>query len=242
MAEEHTGTTSETPFSHSSQPVHLSPLKAHVDANGAPEMDEAVDRVNEDHEIDAIDDQAEGRDYAKIFEKYQERFNQAYAISKKLFQTEKAQRQTLNYYYRRNNTLLDLLDKFETEQEQEESFDIDPARVANIIELNPQLGQSLTPLLNLSDSQVVKKSYKVNLVVAENVPELVNDDLDVIEQNPQDTEPWVRRNYSHLVVSKFKAIDVMTKGVRENADAALGSKKRKKLPKDEGADAKKAKK
>lgn len=229
----------------------LSPIKAALDTNEsfrAAEVDEPTENneiteTDLDTEIDNPDDLKEGRDYAKIFEKYQDRFNRAYAISKKLFITEKSQRQTLNYYHRRNNTLLDLLDKFEEDDNGHDPFEINVARVANIIDLNPQLGQSLTPLLNFNDNQTVKKSYKVNLLVGENVPELVNDDLDTIEQNPQDTDPWVRRNYSHLVKSKFKSIDVMSKGVKENAEAAsLASKKRKKLPKDEAADTKRAKK
>lgn len=175
-------------------------------------------------------------DYNKIYEGLQERFNKAYAISQKLFITEKTQRQTLYNYKRQNNAILDFLAQLEeVDDDLDQPLEIDHNRIANLISLNSDLHQKLAPLLQMASEppQNVQLggSYNVELTVNEMIPELVCDELDTVEVNPQDTEMWTRRNYSHLVLSKFKPVEVRSKGVREYIDSAsLNTKRRKKLP------------
>lgn len=175
-------------------------------------------------------------DYSKIYEGLQERFNKVYSISQKLFITEKTQRQTLYYYKRRNDALLDLLCELE-ESDNEETDELVPLsaeRISHIISTKPELEHILKPVLSLAEGEdasrvQVKDSYNVDLVVNESIPDIVNDELDTVEINPQDTEMWTRRNYAHLVISKFKPVEIRGKGVREYINSpTLNTKRRKK--------------
>lgn len=179
------------------------------------------------------------KDYSKIFEKYQERFNKVYETSQQLFYSERAQRETLNYYQRRNNAILELLNKLEDNKDTAEIDDIlddgDKIRIENILEMNPKLKPVLDPLLNLDQGTVqLKNSYKINLFLQESIPELASDDLDLIESNPQSSDTWIRRNHPNLVISKYKAIDLKSTGIREALEAPVPlSKKKRKIVKEE---------
>lgn len=183
--------------------------------------------------------QKDTKDYSKIFEKYQERFNKVYETSQQLFVSERAQRETLNYYQRRNNALLELLNQLEDNENTVEIDDIlndnDKSRIENIIEMNPNLKTLLDPLLHLEKGNVqLKRSYKINLFLQESIPELVNDDIDLIESNPQSSDTWIRRNHPNLVISKYKPIDLKPSGIRETLEAPIPlTKKKRKISKDE---------
>lgn len=175
-------------------------------------------------------------DYNKIYEGLQERFNKVYSISQKLFVTEKTQRQTMYYYKRRNDALLDLLSEMEEESETDDlPMTIDGDRISQIISDNPDLTEILTPILEMASGQdpatiKMKESYNVDLAVVEAIPDIVNDELDTVEVNPQDTEMWTRRNYAHLVLSKFKPVEIRGKGVREYINSpTLNTKRKKKI-------------
>lgn len=176
----------------------------------------------------------DNKDYSKIFEKYQERFRKVYAISQKLFMTERAQRQTFNHYQRRNNALMDLLNEVEQpNNDQDILSDGDKLRLENLSELNPRLKNTLAPLLAIEDPTKnikIKNSYKVNMLLHEGVPELISDDLDLVENNPQDSDFWIRRNYPHLVISKYKPIDLKPTGVHEHFEQSQPLKKGKRKP------------
>lgn len=195
----------------------------------------------------------ESKDYSKIFKKYQEKFDKVYSISQKLFLTEKAQRQTFHYYHRRNNALIDLIEKFDAKHPRESKnvisssinndefiSETDKSRIEKIIEINPRLKSTLTPLLSIDDSTketIFKNSYKINLILNESIPELINDDLDIIETNPQDSDNWVKRNYPHLVISKYKSIDLKIDGIKENFKSQpMINKRKRKIVKDENDD------
>lgn len=172
--------------------------------------------------------------YNKIYEQLQERFHKAYSLSQKLFITEKAQRQALYHSKRKNLALLEILRDVE---KYEEAYDdlplqIDSARIERLIEAKPFLKNTLEPLIRMGHHAPaatieLKPSYPVNLAVDEAIPEVENDELDSVELNPQETEMWNRRNFSHLVVSKFKPVEIRTKGVREYVDSPASSKRRK---------------
>lgn len=176
-------------------------------------------------------------DYNKIYEGLQERFNKVYSISQKLFVTEKTQRQTMYYYKRRNDALLDLLCELEDcgDEDLDTPTSFDHERIANIISEKPELGEILDPVLQIALGEdasniKVKDSYNVDLAVNESIPDIVNDELDTVEVNPQDTEMWTRRNYAHLVISKFKPVEIRGKGVREYINSpTLNTKRKKKL-------------
>lgn len=174
-----------------------------------------------------VDEADETEDCAKLFEQYQERFNRAFAISQKLFITERAQRQTLKFYQRRNNALLDILTRVE-DTPSEEFGAADATRIANLIDLNPKLKDSLEPLLHLDDaSATVKASYPVSMLLHELIPELISDDLDIIETNPQESESWVRRNIPNLVISKFSPIELKPTGAREVYEELTSKRRRR---------------
>lgn len=173
-------------------------------------------------------------DYNKIYDGLQERFNKVYSISQKLFVTEKTQRQTMYYYKRRNDALLDLLSEMEEEIEIDDlPMTIDGDRISQIISDNPDLTEILSPVSEMASGQdpatiKMKDSYNVDLAVVEAIPDIVNDELDTVEVNPQDTEMWTRRNYAHLVLSKFKPVEIRGKGVREYINSPTLNTKRKK--------------
>ncbi|QFZ28851.1 hypothetical protein EJF18_50068 [Clavispora lusitaniae] len=176
----------------------------------------------------------EDQDYSKIYEQLQEKFNNEFAMSQKLFITEKTQRQALYYYKRRNDAILDLLADLEDDDPVNGPSPIDKDRVAHLMSLSPALANTLTPLHQILSSEdptsiTVKESLHTDLPVYEMIPDLANDELDTVEVNPEETDMWIRRNYAHLVISKFKPLEVRGKDVREYIDASsLGAKKKKK--------------
>ncbi|KAM3126626.1 hypothetical protein CJJ07_002276 [Candidozyma auris] len=173
-------------------------------------------------------------DYAKLYEDLQSRFNEVYAVSHKLAITERAQRQTLYHYRRKIDALLDYM--AELKDYEEESLDtplkLDTTKIENVIKRKPELSETLKPLLQMSNEDdpkdiKFKRSYNVNLTVDESIPEIQQDELDAVEVNPQETEMWVRRNYPHLVVSKFRPVEIRGKDVREFSDSQSSAPKKR---------------
>lgn len=174
--------------------------------------------VKDEKDQDADENNFEGveddeTDYPKLFEKYQERFHLAYSNSQKLFNIEQAQRETLNYYHRRNIAILDLLLNFEKKESEDFLSEPDRNRLENVIQMNPKLKKHLAPLLNDFDKESVSKNHKIDLFVTENIPELISDDLKGFEVNPQDIDSWCRRHYPNLVISKFRPLNLKPIGV-----------------------------
>lgn len=198
-----------------------------MDTSIKSELDPSLVPQQKEEDIDDCD-------YSKIYEELQEKFNKVFAVSQKLFITDKTQRQTLYYYKRRNDALLDFLAEVDNQETANEPFEIDNDRLTNLISLAPNLAQILSPLQKLSSHEApesiqLKELLHADLPVYEMVPDTVNDELDTVEVNPQDTDMWIRRNYAHLVISKFKPLDIRGKGVREYIDApAVGAKRKKK--------------
>lgn len=200
-------------------------------AGGAPEAENVEVKIEQQ-------DPEEGVDYNKIYEGLQEQFNKAYSLSQTLFVTEKTQRQALNYYKRRKNALTDFLADLEASDDDiDMPLQINPQRIANLIALKPDLEPTLRPLLHIAAGTdplliALKPTYGVDLTTEELIPDLPNDDLDSVENNPQDTEMWTRRNYSHLVNSKFKPAEIRPKGVRDYFESPSLNSKRRKRPKE----------
>lgn len=190
------------------------------------------DSSNKD--ISLIPQEIDDTDYGKVYEELQLHFHEVYSLSHKLAVTEKAQRQTLYNYRRKIDALLDYMAEFEDRDEDplDGPLAVDNKKIEDIISRRPELKNTLSPLLQISqdDSPAdikLKKSYNVNLTVDELIPDIPQDELDAVEVNPQETEMWVRRNYPHLVVSKFRPIEVRGKNVREFTDASSLAPKKK---------------
>ncbi|XP_062811883.1 uncharacterized protein PRCAT00005208001, partial [Priceomyces carsonii] len=171
------------------------------------DAEEASDKFEKTQDDD--EDPEDISDYPKLFEKYQERFSKAYTISQKLFDIEKAQRETLSFYKRRNNAIIDTLCEMEekdatsslNKDKNSQITEIDKSRIENIISLNPRVSKYLSYVLNESEDFKVSKSKEINLLINESIAELSQDDLINQEINPQDVESWCRRHYQNLVIS-----------------------------------------
>lgn len=177
-------------------------------------------------------DAADTTDYNKLYEDLQAQFHESYALSQKLFLTERAQRQTLYHYKRRVDALLDYIGDLEGRDPDFQQPMVEENQLIDIINKKPHLKDTLAPLLEIITGPAprevpLKQRYNVDLATEEMIPDIINDELDSAELNPQDTEMWVRRNYSYLVVSKFRPLDIRGKGVREYVDLPLLKKKRK---------------
>lgn len=176
------------------------------------------------------------KDYSLVFDKYKEKFNKAYSLSQKLFEAERALRQTLSYYLRRNNAILDLLDDFGDSSESCDILDdVDQNRLKNIIEINPKLRKPLSQLLKVNDnSSTLSKQRYIHAMITESLSEFINDDITHLEMNPQDIEFWIRRNYPQLVTSKHRLIQVLPDRARNaTEDITHVSKKKRKIIKEE---------
>ncbi|CAK7896653.1 hypothetical protein CAAN1_04S06040 [[Candida] anglica] len=182
----------------------------------------------------------DGKDYQKLMEKYLEKFNKVHAHSQDLWKEEKTLRQALYSYQRRVNSLLDMLSTSEPHDDDTDTFINDTANIArieNLVSENPSLKDVLGPMKEIfqsgDDSTKVSQRHLINLFISESVPELVGDSLDHLEINPQDTEPWLRRQYPNLVVSKFKPMNFTPStvvDVVESVQPARPVNKRKRKP------------
>lgn len=175
-------------------------------------------------------------DYSQIYDELMERFNKVYNESQVLHAAEKVQRQTLYQYKRRKNALIDFLRSFDDSSYEflnDPSMDINEARIEGLMMFDPSLEKILLPILQIARDELAQDvplddSVGLSLIVDELIPELHYDELDAAELNPQDMEMWVRRNFSHLVVSKFKPADIRAKGVRDFIDSSSANIKRRK--------------
>lgn len=169
-------------------------------------------------------------DYNRVYADLQEKYHLAYSRSQKLFVTEKAQRKTLYHYKRRINAILDLLADSENETLPDPGIDAD--RISAVIQKEPALEKHLSLVLKIAageDEKTIplKPSSLIDLAVNEMIPELTNDELDTVEMNPQDTDMWTRRNFSNLVISKFRPAVVNAKGVRDYYEESTNKRRRR---------------
>lgn len=179
---------------------------------------------------------AESIDYYQVYDELMERFNKVYNESQVLHAAEKVQRQTLYQFKRRKNALIDFLRSFDDssfELLDDSPMEVDAARIESLITFEPSLQNTLLPILQIARDELAQdvsldESAGLGLIVDELIPELQYDELDAAELNPQDMEMWVRRNFSHLVVSKFKPADIRAKGVRDYVDSSSANMKRRK--------------
>lgn len=175
-------------------------------------------------------------DYSKVYDELLEQFNRAYHQSQTLYMTNKMQRQTLYHYKRRNNAMIDFLRSYDDgayEALEDGPMPVDAARIESLIAFRPRLKSVLMPMLQIANEVPPEEiylddSYGLNLLVDELIPELPNDELDAAELNPQDLDMWTRRNFYHLVVSKFKPAEIRAKGVRDYAATTTQNVKRRK--------------
>ncbi|EGV64452.1 hypothetical protein PSN45_001521 [Yamadazyma tenuis] len=179
-------------------------------------------------------------DISKVYNRLQEAFLAKYNRSSKLFAEERGQRELLNFYKRRNNALLDILAEAESEPAPVDDKELQ-ARIENVVELNPNL-KDLEVLKDI-DSAKVSTKLKLSLLLDESISDFQIDDSVNIEKNPEDIEFWLRRNYSNLVLSRFKPIYFSNNRLKKpdnildnlntslNNHVNMGGKKKKKLEK-----------
>lgn len=161
-----------------------------------------------DNEIQKRIDKYDG-DISKVYNDLQEEFSSKYKKLMALFEQEKSQRQLLEAYQRRTNSVLDVLHQMES-PDSEVLVDLSDtqARIDNLLELNPHLTSlnHIKSILADSTDFHVNDTLKYNLVLQEAINEIELNDLLLIEKNPQDIELWLRRNQPNLVLSRFKPI------------------------------------
>lgn len=161
-----------------------------------------------DNEIQKRIDKYDG-DISKVYNDLQEEFSSKYKKLMALFEQEKSQRQLLEAYQRRTNSVLDVLHQMES-PDSEVLVDLSDtqARIDNLLELNPHLTSlnHIKSILADSPDFHVNDTLKYNLVLQEAINEIELNDLLLIEKNPQDIELWLRRNQPNLVLSRFKPI------------------------------------
>ena len=142
----------------------------------------------------------------------------------------------LYHYKRRNNALLDFIRVFDDPTYDDldvESMPVDAARIESLVAFEPSLKAILGPAVQIAKSVLASEikldnSFGANLAVDELIPELPYDELEAAEKNPQDIGIWSRRNFSHLVVSKFRPADVRARGVRDYASSDNLKRRRRK--------------
>lgn len=185
---------------------------------------------------EAANDVTELTDYSKLYDTLLNRFNTVYHQSQTLHMTNKMQRQALYHYKRRNNALLDFIRVFDDPTYDDldvESMPVDAARIESLVAFEPSLKVVLAPAVQIAKSVPASEikldhSFGANLAVDELIPELPYDELEAAEKNPQDIGIWSRRNFSHLVVSKFRPADVRARGVRDYASSDNLKRRRRK--------------
>ncbi|RLV95409.1 hypothetical protein JA1_000933 [Spathaspora sp. JA1] len=177
-----------------------------------PEQKPEVVIAEQPEAAEEVEDNQPAKDYAKIYVKYLDRYNKAYATSVNLCTKEKNQRIALSYYIRRNNALLSILNELEPTAPETSVTTSD--RIKKIIETAPRLSKVLNPLIDDGDATTtIKQNHLLNCILVEQIPDLINDDLINSEVNPQDMESWCRRHYPNLVSSKYKPLNVQNSGV-----------------------------
>ncbi|KAJ9113295.1 hypothetical protein QFC19_000213 [Naganishia cerealis] len=140
-------------------------------------------------------------DYYALLENLQKQFNESYNVSVELFEAEQAQRQTMNFYQRRNNALLELLSNIESEPDTN-ILELTKNRIENMAQMNPALSLVLEPLMK--EDVPLKHAHKINMFIHEGILEIPNEGLENYERNPQDLEPWACRHMPHLTNSRYR--------------------------------------
>ncbi|KAI5954496.1 hypothetical protein KGF54_002271 [Candida jiufengensis] len=158
-----------------------------------------------------------------LYSQLQEKFKTVATSLNTTFENEKNQRKTLAYYQRRNQAILDILEKFEDEIPQETNGNID----SNEIEID-RLNQiiSKVPRLKNTLSKITTKEEKLdsntllNLYLIEKIPDLINDEFISFEINPQSADVWCNQN-TPFINGDFKP---MTLKSLENFNEYNGTK------------------
>lgn len=139
--------------------------------------------------------------YYALLENLQKQFNESYNLSVELFEAEQAQRQTMNFYQRRNNALLELLSNLESGADAN-ILELTRNRIENMAQMNPELSLVLEPLLN--EEVPLKHAHKINMFIHEGILEIPNEGLENHERNPQDLESWACRHMPHLTNLRYR--------------------------------------
>ncbi|KAI5962229.1 uncharacterized protein KGF55_003305 [Candida pseudojiufengensis] len=178
-----------------------------------PEPSQSIDPTNlPESEIDS-----KSLDEIQIlYNQLQEKFKIVFTESNRLFENERNQRKTLAYYQRRNQAILDILEKFEEEEENEEngtkdddtSKEIENNRIKQIISKVPRLKNTLSKLID-SDQFKPDSNTLLNLYLIEKIPDLVNDEFISLEINPQSADLWCNKN-TPFINGDYKPITLET--------------------------------
>lgn len=140
-------------------------------------------------------------DYYALLEQLQKQFSESYGKSIELYEAEQAQRQTMYFYQRRNNAVLEVLNDMQGEVDAD-IMSRTSNRIENIIQMNPHLRQVLEPLVN--ENATLSNAHKLNMYMHEGIPEIPHEGLEHYERNPQDLEPWACRHIPRVSNSKSR--------------------------------------
>lgn len=179
-----------------------------------------------------LDQEMANGDLAMVYQRLQDEFHTKYSQLQVLFKEERELRLVMSFYHRRNNAILDLIG------EKEEGRDIDDKeltdRIDNVISMNGELADLEAVKSVVDGSYKASERMKMLLLLQEAIPELEIDDAIKVEKNPQEIELWLRRNYSNLVLGKFKPIFYKNnqlhkmEGTSDGSNGHSAPKKRKK--------------
>lgn len=179
-------------------PLHQEVQIPKREMQGTPEVHE---QHTEHQDVEEGHHDGDTSDYYALLENLQKQFSESYNVSVELFEAEQAQRQTMNFYQRRNNALLELLYNIESEPEAN-ILELTRGRIENVAQMDPELSLVLEPLMN--EEVALKHAYKINMFIHEGILEIPNEGLENYERNPQDLEPWACRHMPHLTNSRYR--------------------------------------
>lgn len=152
-------------------------------------------------------------DYQATYKKLQKRFELILKASAALFDLENASRQTMAYYKRRNDAILDYLDTVEERKQ----ATLDKDRLDALVGQCPRIADTVLPIADLDnpDLKIHKKHYE-NLYMTEQISDLVNDDASPLEVDPTLAQWWCQtHNRADLVLPQFRLADVPSEGIQE---------------------------
>ena len=184
-------------------PLQVLPLHqdVHIPKNEMQGMPQVHEQDAERQDLEEGHQEGDTSDYYALLENLQKQFNESYNVSVELFEAEQAQRQTMNFYQRRNNALLELLSNIESEPDTN-ILELTKNRIENMAQMNPALSLVLEPLMK--EDVPLKHAHKINMFIHEGILEIPNEGLENYERNPQDLEPWACRHMPHLTNSRYR--------------------------------------
>lgn len=152
-------------------------------------------------------------DYQATYNKLQQRFEVVLKASATLFDLENSSRQTLAYFKRRNDAILDYLDTVE----ERKLATLDKDRLDALVERCPRIADTVMPIADLDDPQLkIHKKHYENLYLTEQISDLINDDVSPLEVDPTLAQWWCQtHNHHDLVLPQFRLADVPVEGIQE---------------------------